>query len=150
MNRFLTTRRKIVAGGLAAAVVLGGGYAAYAYWTSAGAGSGSATTGTSGGVTINQTSVVTAMGPGVAAQALSGTFTTAKPAHVAQVTAAVTTTSNVGCHAADFTIVQPAPTNAEVVTGGTWGGGSIAFNDSATVNQDACQGVTVTIGYTST
>jgi hypothetical protein len=128
-------------------VAVGG--AAFGFWTAGGAGDGTATTGTAADVVINQTSVVTAMGPGVAAQPLSGTFTSAKPVYVSQVTASVTGTSNAGCTSSDFTIVQPTATNAEVTTGSTWGGGSIAFNNKPAVNQDACQNVTVDIAYTS-
>lgn len=125
------------------------GTAAFAYWTSSGTGTGAGSAGSASAVTVNQTSVVTAMGPGVDPQGLSGTFTVANPSYVGQVTASVTGTSNDGCTAADFTIGQPTATNAEISTGSLWGGGSIVFTSSPTVNQNACQGVTVTIGYSS-
>lgn len=141
--------KKVVVGVAAVAIALGTAGGAYAYWTSAGSGTGSATTGSAEHVTITQTSVVTAMGPGVAAQPLSGTFTTAHPAYVGQVTAVVDSTSNAGCTAADFTVVQPTATNGEVTSASTWSGGSIAFNDKADTNQDACQGVTVNLKYSS-
>jgi hypothetical protein len=144
----LVSRKKKYVGSLAMVVVLGGGVA-FGFWTAGGAGNGTATTGTSATVVINQTSSITAMGPGVAAQPLSGTFTTSAPAYVTQVTATVSGTSNSGCTATDFTVVQPTATNAQVTTGSTWGGGSIAFNNSATVNQDACKDATVNITYTS-
>ncbi|HEU0104108.1 MAG TPA: hypothetical protein VFR07_17470 [Mycobacteriales bacterium] len=145
----MTTRRKkitLIATSSVAAVALSG--VAFAYWTSTGNGTDNATTGTAEVVTINQLSNPTAMGPGVAPQSLDGDFTTANPAFVGQVTATVTGTNQVGCGPTDYTIVQPTVTNAEVVTGTTWGGGSIAFNNKLT-NQNACQGALVTIGYTS-
>ena len=60
---------------VATAFVLGGGGVAFAYWTSTGAGTGSGTTaaGTEN-LVVNQTSTIAEMGPGVAAQTLSGTF----------------------------------------------------------------------------
>lgn len=133
-------------------VVAASSVAAFAYWTSGGTGTGTAGTGTTAVVTINQTSpAIVDLGPGVAAEPLAGTFTTtgAKPAFVNQVTPVVTSTSNVGCTSADFTVTLPNVTNAEVVTGTAWTGATIVFKDSATVNQDACKGVTVNIGYTS-
>lgn len=139
-------KKKIAAASVAVALI--GGGAAFAYWTSAGTGSGTATTGSASAVTINQTSAVTAMGPGVAAQALSGTFTVTKPSYVGSVTVSGVTTDKAGCTTADFITTNPTATNAEVSTGSTWGGGSIAFNNTA-ANQDACQGATVTIAYAS-
>jgi hypothetical protein len=127
-----------------------GAVGAYAYWTAGGTGAGTADTGTSTAVGIVQTSVVNAMGPGVAAQPLAGTFTADAPTYVAQVTAAVDgTTLPVGCTSADYVIVQPTATNAEVTTGSTWSGGSIAFLNDPARNQDACQDVLVGLNYTS-
>ena len=57
------------------AVLLGIAATGYAYWTSGGTGSGSATTGTTTGITIIQTSTITGLYPGGPAQALSGNFT---------------------------------------------------------------------------
>jgi hypothetical protein len=131
--------------------------AAFAFWSSSGSGDGTATAGSASSVTVNQTSIVSAMGPGVDAQTLSGTFTVAKPSYVGQVSASVTGTThlvggvqvaNAGCTSADFTVVNPTATNAEISTGSTWSGGSIVFKDSAS-NQDACQGATALIHYTS-
>ena len=55
--------------------MLGGGGLAFAYWTSTGTGTGTGTTGAGDvALVVNQTSVISDMGPGVAAQDLSGTF----------------------------------------------------------------------------
>jgi len=140
--------RPLVVVGVSLALI-GGSTAAVAYWSGTGSGSGSGTVSNGVTLTINQTSTVSAMGPGVAAQTLSGTFTASGPVYIQQVTATVTGTSDAGCTAADFTIVQPTATNAEVTTGSTWGGGSIVYTNDPARDQNACKGVTVTIGYTS-
>lgn len=151
---------------LTAAALLAGGGTAFAYWTASGSGTGTATTGTNNPITVVQASTVTAMAPGVAAQALSGTFgnTNPGPVFVKTVVATVTGTekpvgsSNPGCTAADYTIAgtsvvqgAAAGVGAQVPVGsaGTWSGLTIAFNSTAS-NQDACQGAVVTIAYTTT
>lgn len=135
------------------ATVLTVGGVAYAYWTTTGAGTGDAGTGTVVAVTVNQTSVVTGLAPGLGAQALSGTFSNPNegPVYVTAVTAAVTGTDKAGCTAADYTIAGTATVNAEVAAGadkGAWSGLSIAFNNRA-VNQDACKGAVVSLALTS-
>ncbi len=135
-------------------VVLVGAGAAFAYWTNTGAGTGSAATGTNQPIVVNQTSTVTAMAPGVAAQALSGTFDNlnAGPVYVAGVTATVTGTDKTGCTAADYTIAGTATVAAEVPVGtgkGSWSGLTIQFNNKAGVNQDACKTAVVSIAYAS-
>jgi hypothetical protein len=142
---------------LATALVIAGG-AAFAYWTSAGSGSGTADTGTSVGVTIVQTPVAAdALFPGGAPVALSGTFTNTNtgPVYVAQVTVAVDPawtfgTGTPACTAGDFTLVQPTATNADVLANdtSTWGGASIVMINKAT-NQDNCKNQTVPLLYTS-
>ena len=141
-------------------VVLLSAAAAFAYWSTSGTGTGTAATGTSAPITVNQTTAVTAMGPGVAGQNLSGTFTntTAGPVYVATVTASideVTPTTGNTCAATNYAIANPESTvGAEIPVGtgvGSWGTTdtpTIAFVNSPTVNQDGCQGATVTITYT--
>jgi len=129
----------------------------YAYWTTTGTGSGSATTGTTIGITVNQTSVNTALYPG-ASSALSGDFTNTNTSavYVAAVTASVTAFSaqaNVAkpaCTQADFTITGTATVGASVPvgTGGAWSGLSLAMTNSAT-NQDNCKSITVPITLAS-
>jgi len=144
--------KKAVAVGAAGAMTLGAGVAAFAYWTAAGTGDGSATTTNGQSVAIAQTSTITDLEPGnTTPDALVGTLTVSnnKNAYVNQVTASVDHTSNIGCTAADFTVAQPSAYAAEVV--GSDSGvalGTIVFKDT-TGNQDACKGVTVTMAYTS-
>ena len=155
----LNLRKKLVAAGVVIAIV-GGASLAYAYWTNAGSGDGSAATGTNAAITVVQTSVVTAMYPGDTPQALSGTFLNPNPGptYVSQVTVAIDGTGSgatalpfpTGCSAADYTLVQPTATNADVLANdtSTWGGGSIRMNNLST-NQDACKNVVVHLHYTS-
>lgn len=154
-----THRTKLIAI-VTAAFVLAGGGAAFAYWTTMGSGSGSATTGTSGTVTVVQTSTVSNLRPGAAAQPLSGTFTnnSGGSQYVRTVTASigsVTVAQGVtgSCTAADYTIANATMTvNQNVAAGssqGSWSGATIAFANDNARNQDACQGATVSISYTS-
>src|SRR5438067_10547533 len=82
--------KKKAAAALGVVALLGGGYAAYAYWTGGGSGSGSASTGTPVALTVNQTSSVSSLFPGATAVTLSGNFdnTNSGPVFVHNVTAA--------------------------------------------------------------
>jgi hypothetical protein len=152
------TKKKKIAIGATALVLIGGG-TAFAYWTGGGTGTGSAGTGTSAGVVVVQTSTVVAMGPGVAAQGLSGDFnnTSDGPVYVGTVTASISSVTPVGaglCDATDYTLTNPDSTvNAEVPVGtgvGSWGTTDtpmIAFNNKTGVNQDGCKNATVQISY---
>lgn len=137
---------------LASVLVVAG--AAFAYWTAAGSGSSTATTGTVTGITVNQTSTVSGLAPGLAPQALSGNFDNpnAGPVYVASVTATVTGTSVPTCDASNYTIAGTATVNAQIASGsavGSWTGLTIAFNNKPAVNQDVCKGATVNIAYAS-
>jgi hypothetical protein len=148
------SKRKVAATiAITAILIGGGGAAAIAYWSAGGTGSGSATTGTSAAINVTQTSSVTNLAPGGAAQALSGTFTTSNPGYVTSVTPAITSvtdaggTSISGCSDVDYTLT-PATINAEVANGDSWSGATIVFKDDANRNQDACKNATVHISYT--
>lgn len=146
--------RKALATLTGGTLVLAGAGVAFAYWTNTGAGSGSASSGTNSPVVINQTTTVTGMGPGVAPQSLAGHFDNGNdgPVYVTSVSASVTGTDKVGCGPTDYTIAGTATVNAQVPVGtsvGSWSGLTIAFNNKAATNQDACKGAAVTIAYTS-
>lgn len=150
----LTKKRKIVATAVVALALLGVASGAFAYWTNAGSGTGSASTGTTSSITVNQTSTVSGLAPGLAAQALSGNFDNPNsgPVYVASVTAVVSSTDKVGCGATDYTIAGTATVAASVAAGtavGSWSGLTIQFNNKAGTNQDACKGAAVTITYTA-
>lgn len=135
------------------ALTIGGG-AAFAYWTNSGSGTGTAATGSNASITVNQTSTISGLAPGLPAQTLSGTFDNpnASPVYVTSVTATVTGTDQAGCTASDYTIGGTAPVNAQVPAGnsqGTWTGLTIQFNNKSGVNQNVCKGAVVTIAYAS-
>lgn len=154
------SRRKItgITVGAVALVLIGGG--AIAYWTLTGGGTGSAETGTADGtLTVNQTSVISDLRPGGAAQTLSGNFdnTDDSPVYVNSVTVSIDSVVTVppggSCDATDYTLTGAVMTvEAEVPSGvaqGAWTGATIAFNNKAAVNQDDCQGATVNLAYTT-
>ncbi len=103
-----------------AVLLLGVGGTAYAYWTAGGSGTGTATTGTSSAVTVVQTSTVSNLQPGAAAQTLTGTFNNPNtgPVYVATVTASIdSVTKAVGapagtCDATDYTLSNATMTVA--------------------------------------
>jgi hypothetical protein len=143
----MTKKNKIAAVAMSAALVAVGGGAAYAYWSTTGGGNGSAAAaaGTSP-VTINVT-----VDPGVAPGAPQTiTYTAANPnTSNTQVTLAspVVTTGVDGCLPAWFTATAPTGTT-NVPAGATataLGTGTLTLNDSATTNQDACKGATITV-----
>jgi hypothetical protein len=154
-------RTRRVAGITTAALFLVGGGAAYAYWTIGGSGSGSVTTGDVSAVTINQTTTISNLAPGVAAQALSGTFDNPNdgPVYITSVTASIASVTKATgapagtCDATDYTLANASmPVGAEVASGtgkGAWTGATIAFNNKTTTNQDACKGATVNLSYTA-
>lgn len=157
MPRF---NKKTVAIVAAVAVFAGISAAAYAYWTTTGSGTGSAATGTSAVITADQTSVIIAMGPGVAAQTLTGTFnnTNTGPRYVSNVTASIASVTKHGsavagtCDATDYILADAVMTvNAEVAVGPAvvgWTGATIQFNNKAGANQDQCKLATVNLAYT--
>ena len=149
----MKSRSKVVFVSIATAALLAGGGGAFAYWSSIGSGTSTASTGTVVAVTVNQTSSVTGLAPGLPAQALSGNFDNPNsgPVYIAAVTATVTGTDTVGCTATDYTIAGTATVGAQVAAGtavGSWSGLTIQFNNKAT-NQDACKGAVVSIAYTA-
>jgi len=141
-----------------AALLLTGGVAA-AYWTSSGTGTGTAATGTNAAVNAVQTSVVTDMGPGTAAQTLSGTFTNTdnQPLYVTSLAVSISSITVGGspvtapvCEADDYVITgSPLAINAQAAVDDstTWTGMTIAFVNEAAENQDGCKNATVNLAY---
>jgi hypothetical protein len=150
--------RKRFAAIAAVVVALALGGLAYAYWTQGGTGSGTADTGTTSAITVNQTTTPTGLYPGGPTAALAGTFDNpnAHPVNISSVTAAVhafTAQANgakPACTAADFAIggssganVVPAGNGA-----GSWSGLTVRMLDNG-LNQDNCKSVTITVDYTA-
>jgi hypothetical protein len=158
-------RKKLIAiavSTVAAGAILAG--VASAFWTSSGAGEGSAST-TSGledAVDVHQAAGdLTPMYPGDSAQPLDFTLenTTGQDVYISDVAVAVTDVKKDGesildgCDATNFTIVQPNPdvVKREVLkntTSAAISSGSIQFNNK-NVNQDACKGASVVLTYTA-
>jgi hypothetical protein len=153
-------KRALKVAALTGGLVLVGGVA-FAYWTQGGTGSGTATTGNVTAVTVNQTSTISGLAPGGAAQTLSGNFNNPNngPVYVTSVTASISSvTKAVGapsgtCDATDYTLTGATmAVGAEVASGtgkGAWTGATLAFNDKPAVNQDACKGATVNLSYSA-
>jgi len=137
-------------------VVLALASAAFAYWTSSGTGSGSATAGSAGSYDVT-VSVADGIHP-AGGVAVTGTITnnTTSALQVHTISADTTTYTHgvqfdaphSGCAAADFHFTG-------TVTGGTQtlaaGGGStgytgtLSMDETPLVNQDSCQGATITL-----
>ena len=149
----------------ATAVVVGGvflvasGGAAYAYWTTSGSGTGSASTGTTSAVGVVQDSTPTGMYPGGPAGSLNGHFTStnASNVNIGSVTAVVSSVTNgsadsskPSCVPADY-VISGASGSYTVPTGTStpWTGLTIALTNSA-FNQDNCKSATAIITYTAT
>ncbi len=148
MRTTLTRSAAVVGTGV---LLLGVSGVAYAFWTTTGSGSGTAATGTTVPVTVNQRVTASNMGPGVAAQTISGDFTNTNEATVKLSSLTATATPDkVGCSAADYSITGLTVSNGTVVkgTGGAWTG-QIQFVNDTTRNQDACKNAVVTIAYTA-
>jgi hypothetical protein len=151
------TTKRVIAVAATTAILLGGAGVAYAYWTAGGSGAGTGTTGTSDPITINQTSVVTNLRPGGAAQTLSGDFDNAndEPVYVSTVTASISsiTGGGVTCEVTDYTLSNAVMTvDASIPVGsaqGAWTGATIEFNDKPAENQDDCKNATVNFAYTA-
>ena len=157
--QFNRKRAAAVATGAALTFIVGG--VAFAYWSTSGAGTGSASTGSVVAVKINATSAaVTGLYPGGPAHDVSGDFdnTNAGSVYINQVTVAVApgwskqaNALKPACTASDFTIVPPAATAHEIASGSgvdAWGPATIAMNNLST-NQDNCKNVTVPLVFSS-
>jgi hypothetical protein len=151
----------------ATAVVLIAAVAAYAYWTTTGTGDGTAATGTTEGITVNQTTTLSSLYPG-GTVALAGTFgngndgsvyVAAVDAEIESVTGPNIVAVTAPCTADDYQLNGfPVAVAVEVASGdpvGAWGIGlglsgetSITMLDSST-NQDGCKDATVNLTYSS-
>lgn len=147
--KFARKRTKLLVSIGAVAVVCAAGGAAYAYFTSTGSGTGTGTVNSSSAWTLTSTPV-TNIGPGLPAQNIVGTATNSlgQTEYIGTVTPTVTSTSNAGCDASDFTLT-PGTIDADTPSGSTGlNFGTIAFNDTGS-NQNACAGVTVYLSFSS-
>ena len=155
----LSKAKIIIASTLAGLMAIGG--TAIAYWTTSGAGTGSATAGTNTAVIVTQVGTITALVPGSPAQPID--FKINNPAstnqYVTNVSVAITSvTPAVGapagghpCAAGDFTLTQPVFTAADLVPGFTsfLANGATLKLDNLLTNQDNCKQATVNLTFTA-
>ena len=132
---------------------------AAAYWQSGGTATGDAQV--IKPLSVNQTADLGPVSPGVGAQTLSGTFDNlnGQPVRVSTVRVSIARVIKASgaaagaCDASDFTLEHRTITvAADVPSGrgtGSWTGGAVAFNNKPGVDQNACQGATVKLGYTT-
>lgn len=141
------TKKKYLVAGTAVAVIASGGIA-FAYWTSTGSGTGSATTGTSSAweVTVDDVNLAD-LTPGGPADTVGFSVKNNNSGvqSLASTTASVTGTSNPGCTAADFEVSATTITYGSVASGATVNGTFTVKMIDTGVNQDACKGVTVNL-----
>lgn len=146
-------RRPAVIALISLVSVVGIGTAAYAYWTSQGTGTGSATTGEVDSVTVTQTGAPEGLYPGGPAVALAGTIVNDNDSDVTvgALTAVVSDGGNDGCEADDFVIEGTATLGSSLIqenSSTTWTGLTVRLAETG-VNQDACQNTEITITYTA-
>lgn len=174
MRKILSTRKKVIIAGVAAVAVVGTGGAAYAFFTSSGQGSGDASVGSAGTLTVGDGvfDSTNPLYPGGSAENMTFTVTNngAQPVHLApsDVTPTLATVGNdiadansqdvPGCLAQWFGLggvsvsnntlgAAGSPTDSATVTV------PVTLGDSGT-NQNACEGlrgpkVTIQIGQPS-
>jgi hypothetical protein len=152
----LNIRKPLITTAIAGGIVAVSATAAFAFWTATGTGSGTATTADSStDLTITQNAFNgSALVPGGAAQAVSGTIANANTfavpitSFVASV-AVDSTHAQAGCSAAWYSVPTLTPP-ASVPAGGSANfSGTVKLNDTVGTNQDACKGATVTLTYTA-
>ena len=145
-----TKKSKAIVATAAITVATVGG--AYAYWTTTGTTSGSATTGTSSAFVVTTDAAtggpLTPGGPTqtVAFHVQNNNSGVQRLSNVA-VTVATSTgaawTAVPGCSAADYTIGTPSFTAGDIASGATKDGTVTITMNNLSTNQDACKSVTV-------
>lgn len=152
--RLFTKKRAVILGVVAAMAFSA---AAVAYFTTGGSGSGSATVGTSSAALITQTNTLAALYP-TTSQAVNlnikntGTGSQfVNKVHLDSITADAThSTCDVSSSGANAAFTMADVTVGETLAAGatTSKSGSLAMNDTG-VNQDSCQGATLTLTFSS-
>lgn len=138
-------------------LVVGGGGAAFAYWTATGIGTGEATTGRSTDFTVTTgTPVGAALIPG---STQSVPFTVTNGATIAETLTSVDVTiadvdgtpwdNGAGCTEADYTVTVDPPTvpYGSIDAAGTVDGTVTVTMVDTSSDQDACQGIPVPLHF---
>lgn len=140
----ISRKKAVVLGGVTAVVLTGG--VAFAYWTSTGEGTGTATTGTSTDwvVTVDDVSLadLTPDGP-TDTVTFHVTNDNSGVQRLQSTVASVTGTSDPGCTAADFDVSATTIAYGDIAAGDTVDGTFTIQMVDTGANQDACKGVTV-------
>lgn len=145
MARMTKKKYAIVAG--VSAVALTGGVA-FAYWTSTGSGTGSATTGTSTAWDVQVDDVdLDNLTPGGPTNTIGFSVQNDNSGvqNLANTVASVVDTSDPGCGPADFDVSATTITYGDVAPGATVNGTFTVQMVNTASNQDACKGVTVNL-----
>ena len=146
MRKHLTKKRVIVLAAVGAAAAIG--TTAFAFFTASGSGTGTAAVGTASNIQLSS-DAVTDLYPGAAATPV--TVHVHNPGGGNQYVATIsgTVADNSGCLGSWFTVAS-VTYNQSVAAGadGADGSSSISLDESGT-SQDACQGKTMTINWSS-
>jgi hypothetical protein len=144
------SRKAVVVGGTAAALI--GAGVAYAYWTTSGTGSGSASTGTSSNFAVTTDPATgPALSPGSTNQQTVAFHVKNNDSGVQRLTNVVVSVKNSDgtawtsgtCSAADYQITQATVPPTDLASGATYSNSiTIKMLDTG-LNQDDCKGVTV-------
>ncbi|HEX6357661.1 hypothetical protein [Actinophytocola sp.] len=165
----ISKKAKFVVAGAVALTMIGGGVA-FAYWSTTGEGSGSATSSNGASdLTISQTNAPSGLAPSVAPVDVTGSITNNAPnsAYVNQLTVEITgvDAGHPGCSAADFGLTTGSsplsklgatqtltrPVTTELASGGSvsFPAFKIGFANDPSASQDACKGALPQLKFTT-
>ncbi|HZQ64618.1 MAG TPA: hypothetical protein VFA66_05280 [Gaiellaceae bacterium] len=145
MSKHLTKKRAILVAVAGAAVAAGTG--AFAYFTASGSGTGTATVGSASAIALSS-AAVSSLYPGGADVPV--TVTISNPGAASQYVGTVSGSiaDNGGCQGAWFE-VDPAAYDGTIAAGGTDTADTVVRMLESGTNQDACQGKSMTITWSS-
>jgi hypothetical protein len=158
---FKLTKKRVLAA-LSVLSILVVAVAAFAYWTTSGSGSGSATAGSDAGVTVAgdpANGIYPGSNVAVSTVITNSSSTQAQQVSNLHVTISIDSAhATAGCDAADFTYKANSEAsgdsnphtvtlNQEIAAGGTLTVPGKVFMADTAVSQDACKGATVNLAY---
>lgn len=145
MRKF--TRKTMVAGGLV--LTLGVGGMAFAFFTQSGSGTGTASVGTSSAITLSATAPTAVTPAGVTSDvAIVVTNPGSGSQHVASVSLASVDASNALCDTSAFSMPAVSVNTTLAAGGSVTKHGTLSMADNG-LNQDDCQGASLTLNLTS-
>lgn len=156
MAKSIPRGRKSATLALVAVLTITGAGVAFAYWSSTGEGSGSATTGESADFTISSETAVGTIAPGSPGQTVDFTVTNDGDGsqYLTAVTVAMATADGVAwvptgtCLIGDYTAtISTTPLFGDIAAGSTVEGVATVTLNNTAVNQDDCQGQEVPLYF---